>query len=72
MTGVHFNGMFVYVVESGTRISDPAGKEADIVVTDETAARVGRKLYCTKVTEAKLVARIEQLQASRSLSEGRP
>lgn len=72
MTGVCFNGMFVYVVESGTRISDPTGKGADVTVTDETVARVGRKLYCTKVTEAKLVARIEQLQASRASSEGRP
>jgi hypothetical protein len=58
-----WNGMFVYPVESGTVINDPDGKRDPITVTDETSAVIGgRKLYCTKSTEDKLIARIKTMR----------
>jgi hypothetical protein len=57
-----WNGMVLHVVEAGTRVSDPSGKKPDIIVDDQTVAVKYRALYCTAPTEAKIIAKIEQLQ----------
>jgi hypothetical protein len=62
--GTMWNGMFIYAVEPGTVIDDPNGKKPSVTVDGETCAVVGRKLYCTKDTEEKLIARIERMRAA--------
>jgi hypothetical protein len=60
--GVVYDGMFVHVVPAGTVINDPKRRADPITVDDRTTACVGRKLYCTASTKAKLIAKIEAMR----------
>ncbi|TIS37535.1 hypothetical protein [Mesorhizobium sp.] len=60
-----WNGI-LSVVHAGTVVLDPEGKRAAITIDDQNVAVVGRMLYCTASTEAKIVARIEAINKARS------
>lgn len=57
-----WNGLFVHLVEPGTPIFDPSGRRPPIIVNEATVAVVGSRLFCTKATEDKLAAKIEELR----------
>ena len=58
-TTVPFNGMHVMVVDAGTKITNERTGE-EIVVDDNTIARKGSVIWCTKAVFEELKSKFEE------------
>ncbi|MCA0032728.1 hypothetical protein [Mesorhizobium sp. B263B2A] len=63
MIGTMWNGKVLHVVETGTLVKDPSGRKPAISIDEQTVAIVGGSLYCTASTEAKIIAKIDAMNA---------